>query len=139
MSDILKIFKCKSCKRLLEVIVSEKSDGCCSISLDEPNMSCCGEKMELLIPKKDDVGNEKHIPVLSSKNGGVEVFIGSVVHPMETNHYIQFMELVTKNMEIHKKFLKPGDEPKAFFNVNMSDVLYVREYCNLHGLWIKES
>ncbi|MHA1369832.1 MAG: desulfoferrodoxin family protein, partial [Promethearchaeota archaeon] len=36
-----------------------------------------------------------------------------------------------------RKFLKPGDEPKAVFHVSndLTDGIKAREYCNKHGLW----
>jgi superoxide reductase len=56
-----------------------------------------------------------------------------VEHPMIDTHYIEFIEVITEN-KVYKKYLKPGEKPEAFFNIE-EEILAVREYCNLHGLW----
>ena len=52
-------------------------------------MSCCGERMEALVPNSVEASGEKHIPVVEIKDGVVEVNIGSVDHPMVEEHFIQ--------------------------------------------------
>ncbi|MEW5816401.1 MAG: desulfoferrodoxin family protein, partial [Spirochaetota bacterium] len=59
--------------------------------------------------------------------------VGSTLHPMLDNHYIEWIELVADG-RAYRKFLKPGDEPKAVFCIKANSVK-AREYCNLHGLW----
>ncbi len=98
---------------------------------------CCGENMEFLEEKIDDVGEEKHVPVVKKDKYRVRVTVGAVLHPMQEDHYIEWIELVSKDRTYHK-FLKPGDTPEAeFFGVD-SEQLTVRIYCNVHGLWKKE-
>lgn len=94
---------------------------------------CCGQPMNLLKENTTEASTEKHIPVIEKKENGYLVKIGSVEHPMEEKHYIVFIELVADGTS-HKKFLKPGDRPEAFFEVEAKNV-YALEYCNLHGLW----
>ncbi|MEN6445256.1 MAG: desulfoferrodoxin [Candidatus Cloacimonas sp.] len=95
---------------------------------------CCGQPMQLLTENTVDAAVEKHIPVITDLGDKIEVKVGSVPHPMEAKHYITFIEVLTDTKVIRKE-LKPGDEPKAIFNIKMDKVKEVREYCNVHGLW----
>lgn len=95
---------------------------------------CCGQPMQLLAENTVDAAVEKHIPVITDLGDKIEVKVGSVPHPMEAKHYITFIEVLTDTKVIRKE-LKPGDEPKAIFNIKMDKVKEVREYCNVHGLW----
>lgn len=97
---------------------------------------CCENQMELLEEKTDGVGPEKHLPIIEKTDDGVKVKVGSIPHPMEENHCIEWIELIADN-KIYTKFLKPGDKPEAEFNLKMEDIAQVmaREYCSIHGLW----
>jgi len=94
---------------------------------------CCGQPMQLLEEKVEDVGKEKHVPVIEKTDTGVKVKVGSIPHPMEENHYIEWIEL-TAGDETFIKFLKPGEAPEVEFEVKAGK-LTAREYCNVHGLW----
>lgn len=96
-------------------------------------ISCCGQLVTLMEPNTVDAAQEKHVPVIEKIPGGYKVSVGSVPHPMETKHYIMWIELLTDQCSL-RKFLKPGDEPVAEFTTNATAVT-AREYCNLHGLW----
>ena len=96
-------------------------------------MVCCGENMELLEAKKEDQGLEKHVPIIEQKDGKVKVSVGSVLHPTEEEHYIEWIELNVDG-KIYKQFLQPGDKPVAEFVVEGENIS-AREYCNIHGLW----
>lgn len=99
---------------------------------------CCGEKMEELIPNSTDAAQEKHVPVCTVADSTVSVQVGSTIHPMEENHYIEWIYLVTEH-GCTAVCLKPGDEPKAEFPVAAGDKpLIVFAYCNIHGLWKAE-
>ena len=100
-------------------------------------MSCCGERMEALVPNTVDASGEKHIPVVEIKDGMVEVNIGSVDHPMVDEHFIQWVYLHTERGG-QRKALKPGEAPHVRFCLGDDKPLAVYEYCNLHGLWMKE-
>ena len=89
--------------------------------------------MLLMSEKTADQGKEKHVPVVSAEGGGVKVKVGSVPHPMEDKHFIQWIELIADDKR-YVEFLKPGAKPEAEFCVNAAKVT-AREYCNLHGLW----
>ncbi len=99
---------------------------------------CCGEKMEELIPGTTDAAQEKHVPAVEVNGDVVTVRVGDIEHPMEEEHYIEWIILETKDM-VYKKELKPGDKPVAAFILNDGDVAVAAyEYCNLHRLWKKE-
>lgn len=99
---------------------------------------CCGKPMKELVPGAVDGALEKHVPAVTIEGNTVKVQIGEVIHPMLPEHYIQFVALETKN-GCQIKNLKAGDEPKAEFVLADGDeAVAVYEYCNLHGLWVKE-
>ena len=100
-------------------------------------MSCCGEKMEMLVPNSVDASNEKHVPVVSIEGDVVHVKVGEVAHPMVEEHFIQWVYLHTERGG-QRKSLKPGEAPEVSFTLNGDKALAVYEYCNLHGLWVKE-
>jgi len=94
---------------------------------------CCGEPMKNLVEKSADEGKEKHVPVIERIDSGIKVKVGSVPHPMEEKHHIEWIELLADG-KAYRQFLSPGDAPEAIFGVEASTVT-VREHCNIHGLW----
>ena len=62
-----------------------------------------------------------------------EVKVGSVAHPMEESHYIEWVEIIADG-EAYRQFLNPGETPEATFCIEAEQIT-AREYCNLHGLW----
>lgn len=98
---------------------------------------CCGEKMKELVPNTVDAAQEKHVPVVETKGDEIHVQIGSVIHPMVEEHFIQWIYLETEKGGQRKAFA-PGDEPKAVFKVVDDKPVAVYEYCNIHGLWKTE-
>ena len=116
------IYKCNVCGNIVEVL-----------HVGGGQLVCCGQPMELLEEKTEDMGREKHVPVIESTKEGVKVKIGSVPHPMEKEHYIEWIEIIADG-RIYRKFLNPGDKPEAEFEVKTKKI-EAREYCNIHGLW----
>ncbi|MFI3256852.1 MAG: desulfoferrodoxin family protein [Spirochaetales bacterium] len=99
---------------------------------------CCGEKMHELVPGAVDAAQEKHVPVVAVNGTTVTVTVGEVAHPMEESHFIQWVYVQTEKGG-QRKGLKPGDKPELTFAITEDDkVVCVYEYCNLHGLWVKE-
>lgn len=91
--------------------------------------------MTELTANTTDAAVEKHVPVVTVNGNTVEVNVGSVTHPMEEKHFIEWIALETKNGN-QLKYLKPGDAPKAVFALTEGDeVVRAYAYCNLHGLW----
>jgi superoxide reductase len=116
------IYKCLVCGNVLEVL-----------SAGESLPVCCGKPMTLMTENTVDAAKEKHVPVIEKIDGGYKVKVGAVAHPMESDHYIQWIELVADGVSC-RKFLKPGDAPEALFSSKAASVS-AREYCNKHGLW----
>jgi superoxide reductase len=88
--------------------------------------------MKLFKENTVDAVREKHVPVIESIEGGVRVKVGSDPHPMEDDHYIEWIE-IDDGLKYSRKFLEPGQKPEAVFN--SYDSVIAREYCNKHGLW----
>lgn len=96
---------------------------------------CCGERMTELTPGTADASAEKHVPVYVVEGDMVRVTVGSVPHPMQPEHYIEWVSLQTKAGN-QRKALAPGQEPKVCFRLCDGDeVEAVYAYCNLHSLW----
>ena len=122
MVKLKEIYKCNVCGNIVEVVHASTGE-----------LVCCGQPMELLTEKVQDVGNEKHVPIIEKTATGVKVKVGSIPHPMEEKHYIEWIELHADET-VYRKFLKPADNPEAEFCVTAKK-LSAREYCNIHGLW----
>ena len=122
MVKLLEIYKCEVCGNIVEVV-----------HVGGGQMVCCNQPMKLVTENTVDAAKEKHVPVIEKVAGGYKVKIGSVAHPMEEKHYIEWIELLADG-RTYRQFLKPGDAPEAFFAVDAEQVS-AREYCNLHGLW----
>jgi superoxide reductase len=122
MTEQKQIYKCADCETLLEVLVTDCKE-----------INCCGQGMVLIEPKTQDEGQEKHVPIIETTETGILVKIGEVPHPMEAEHYIQFIEVIVDN-KIYRQELKPGDAPEAEFPIKGQNVI-AKEYCNIHGLW----
>lgn len=97
--------------------------------------SCCSEDMQELKANTTDAAQEKHVPVITVKGSDVHVAVGSAAHPMEADHYIQWIAIETEQ-GAQRKTLKPGEKPEALFALTSGDTLIAAyEYCNKHGLW----
>jgi superoxide reductase len=95
---------------------------------------CCGKEMILQEPNTVEAAKEKHIPVLEQTEGEIKIKVGSVLHPMEEKHYIEWIEIETEDGRIGRKYLKPGDAPEVIFYTKKK-VVKAKAYCNIHGLW----
>jgi len=122
MPQLLEIYKCEHCGNIVEIV---HGGGAALV--------CCGEEMKQLTENTVDAAKEKHVPVIEIGNGTVKVTVGSVLHPMEEKHYIEWIEVVADG-KVYRQALKPGDVPTATFNITAAS-LTARELCNLHGLW----
>ncbi|QTL98694.1 desulfoferrodoxin [Iocasia frigidifontis] len=123
MTKLRELYKCDVCGNVVEIT----HEGA-------PALVCCGEDMKKLIPKTEDTGGEKHLPVLEETDNGILVKVGDIAHPMEDEHFIKFIEVLTGDKVIRAE-LKPGNNPEAEFKIDKSEVKAVREYCTIHGLW----
>lgn len=122
MAKNLEIYKCDICGNILEVLHGGPG-----------GLICCGRPMGLQAENTVDAAKEKHVPVIERGDGIVTVKVGSVAHPMEEKHYIEWVEIIADG-KIYRQMLKPGDAPEATFSISANNVR-AREYCTLHGQW----
>jgi len=125
MSELHGIYKCALCGNIVEVL--HTGDG---------ELVCCGEPMKFFAANTVDAAKEKHVPVIEKTANGFKVKVGSVAHPMEEKHWIEFIEVFADG-KVYRQELKPGMAPEAEFCIK-ADKIVAREYCNLHGLWKAE-
>ena len=123
------LYKCPMCGNIISVLHAGAGA-----------LVCCGQPMDLLTENTVDASKEKHIPVIAKTEGGYTVTVGSVAHPMDEKHWIEWIEL-TVGTSVCRKDLKPGDKPEAFFSCSSCgcgcgiSAISARAYCNLHGNW----
>ncbi|MEA3494020.1 MAG: desulfoferrodoxin [Candidatus Margulisiibacteriota bacterium] len=122
MAKHLEVYKCEMCGNIVEVLHG-----------GEGELVCCGKPMRLTKENTVDAAKEKHVPVIEKTNDGILVKVGSVAHPMEEKHYIEWIELLAGG-KAYRQFLNPGEKPEALFTIK-ADKVEAREYCNLHGHW----
>ena len=122
MTQAKGIYKCELCGNIVELL-----------HLGGGELVCCGQSMKLVSENSIEASKEKHIPVIEVVSNGIKVKVGSIAHPMEEKHFIEWIE-ISVDGKVCKKFLKPGDAPEAVFPVS-GEVISARAYCNLHGLW----
>lgn len=118
------VYKCMVCGNIVEVL--HEGVG---------TLVCCGQPMSKMVEKVQEAGNEKHLPVLEKLDSGTLIKVGSIPHPMEEKHYIEWIEAFKKDGKVWRVFLKPGNAPEAKIEWSRDELLEVREYCNIHGLW----
>ena len=117
------IYKCAICGNMVEVL-----------RVGGGQLVCCGQPMTAVKENTVDASKEKHVPVIERTPAGVKVSVGSIPHPMEAKHFIEWIELLADG-QVLRQPLKPGDAPVAVFAGVTATALSAREHCNLHGLW----
>lgn len=122
MTEQKQIYKCGICGNIIEVLHTGAGQ-----------LVCCEQPMELLPEKTEDIGQEKHVPIIEKTEKGVKAKVGSTPHPMEEKHHIEWIEVIADEKS-SRKFLKPGEKPEAEFEIKDKNIR-AREYCNIHGLW----
>ncbi len=122
MTELRQVYRCNICGNIVEVLHEGIGE-----------LVCCGKPMELLKPKKEDQGSEKHVPVIDKSEDAVRVKVGEVPHPMEENHFIEWIEIIADG-KVYRERLEPGEEPDAVFYLKAENVR-ARIYCNVHGFW----
>ncbi len=122
MTEKLQVYKCEICGNIVEML--HAGDG---------TLVCCGQDMKLMQENVVDASKEKHVPVIEKVAGGDKVKVGSVAHPMDEKHYIEWIEVIADG-KAYRQFLAPGQAPEATFCIEATKIT-AREYCNVHGLW----
>ena len=122
MTEKNQVYKCPLCGNIVEVLHTGAGE-----------LVCCGQPMDLVVENTVDAAKEKHVPVVEKTNDGFKVSVGSVPHPMEEKHWIEWIELRAGG-KVYRQNLAPGDAPEAVFCVDAAEATALA-YCNLHGLW----
>jgi superoxide reductase len=122
MTEKLQIYKCEVCGNIVEMLHAGQGE-----------LVCCGQPMKQFVENTVDAAKEKHVPVIEKTASGYKVKVGSVAHPMEEKHHIEWIELIADG-KTFRQALQPGDAPEAVFAVEGEEVS-ARAMCNLHGLW----
>ncbi|MBU0731264.1 desulfoferrodoxin [Patescibacteria group bacterium] len=116
------VYKCEVCGNIVEVLHEGVGE-----------LVCCNQPMDLLEENTVDAAKEKHVPVIEKTDNGFKVSVGEVPHPMEDEHFIEWIEVIADGKS-YKKFLNPGAAPEAEVCIQAENIT-AREHCNLHGLW----
>jgi len=120
------IFKCNICGNIVEAVHTGNGE-----------LVCCGEPMhEVTENTQEEVATEKHIPVVEKNGEIITVTVGSVKHPMDEEHHIEWVELISGPI-VHRRYLNPGEKPKVTF-ILRAEEFTIRAHCNIHGLWSTE-
>ncbi|NLK25472.1 MAG: desulfoferrodoxin [Euryarchaeota archaeon] len=122
MTELNEVYRCEICGNMVEMVHGGKGQ-----------LVCCGEPMKNMVENTVDASKEKHIPIVEKTSTGILVKVGSVAHPMEEKHYIEWIEVLA-NGRVMRAHLQPGMKPEAAFTCK-GENFSVRGYCNLHGLW----
>ena len=117
----LVIYKCDMCGEEVEILNGE----CRSLT-------CCGQDMREITANTVDAAVEKHVPSYTVEGDLIVVKVGEVTHPMDEDHYIEWIAHVHDN-RVCRVNLKPGEEPTAKFAYKPGATIYAM--CNKHGLW----
>ena len=125
MPKKLEVYKCDMCGNIVEVLHGGAG-----------RLVCCGQEMKKFEEQTADASTEKHVPVVEKIEGGYKVTVGSTLHPMVDEHWIEWIQLIAGDAT-YRTFLNPGDAPEAVFKTD-AEAVGAREYCNVHGLWKKE-
>ena len=128
MTVKLELYRCKVCGNIAQIMVS-----------GEGNLVCCGQEMGKIEPNYEETNlNEKHIPIFEQNEQETLIKVGSIPHPMEEKHYIQFIQAISHDRNCtYTKFLSPNDKPEAKIPPNC-EIKCAIEYCNIHSLFKSE-
>lgn len=117
------IYKCNICGNIVNVLHQAGGE-----------LVCCGKPMNIQAENTQDAATEKHVPIISQTEKGIKIKVGDVLHPMDDDHYIEWIEIFKEKGKVVRIDLKTGDTPEVEICCK-TNLVQVRAYCNLHGLW----
>ena len=126
MTDKLELYKCDICGNLIEIVIAGYGE-----------LVCCGQPMnKLSAGTNDKADTEKHVPVFEhTADDGINIRVGAIRHPMIKEHFIMFIESISRNKNyVERGYFYPNEEPEIKIQ-KVKDKILAREYCNIHGLW----
>lgn len=124
MLEKKQVYFCEICENIVE-----------SLWNGNHPVECCNKPMTKLDPNSVDAAVEKHVPVIERNGNVVTVKVGDVAHPMDPDHYILFVEVLTGDKVYRHDFKEGNTVAEATFLIDESAELQARAYCNLHGFW----
>ena len=122
MSDKLAIYKCNVCSQVIEVCVEGAGE-----------LTCCNENMELL---KENIAEREnahfaHIEQINENETRI-----TFNHPMTPEHYIEFAELISKDLKhVKRKYFSFEEKPEMIIKCTCKEGFDARVYCNIHNVW----
>lgn len=117
------VYKCLVCGNIVDVLHEAGGE-----------LVCCNQSMNLVAENTIEASQEKHIPVIEKVENGTLIKVGSIEHPMDQDHYIEWIEATNSKNQVIRLDLVPGDKPEMLIQSDLN-ILSARAYCNLHGLW----
>jgi len=123
MADKTQIYHCEICGQVVSVLT--KGAG---------TLVCCGVDMTLLVPNSTDASEEKHVPVVTRDGDTYTIEVGEVPHPMEPNHYIDFIVFECAGSSCVYKLDVDGP-PSKTITMCTCEPTAVYAFCNIHGLF----
>ena len=124
MGRKVRLLRCPVCDTVVDVLDHVGMD-----------LVCCGPSMIPLETQSARPGTETHLPVVHLGPEGLKVCIGAQRHPMDDDHYIEWVEVGFDGMCM-RQFFEPGQVPETTFEMYPRDrTVMVQAYCNVHGLW----
>lgn len=121
----MKFYECPKCGNIVEILDEQTT-----------NLNCCDENMVLMTANIKDAAKEKHNPEIQKNDNIISISVGSIIHPMEENHYIKWIYILTNKRNIRYN-LQPGENPSTKLTLEPQEtILEVYAYCNNHGLWL---
>ncbi|MBN1411046.1 MAG: hypothetical protein JW969_09380 [Spirochaetales bacterium] len=137
-----KLFVCKVCGHIEFGSAPEMCPVCMAKSFTE--------NPDAIMPAEKE-GKEKHVPVVTtSASCGLipgeckDVFIkvGSVAHPMQDDHWIQWVDLyINKKFAARSQFAPSSIQAATCVHVKKDTTgeVTVIEHCNKHGNWMAKT
>ena len=122
----MKFYKCNVCGKIVGIVRDSSS-----------SLYCCGQAMEEIFPLEEETNiSEKHIPTYERKDNKLIVKVGSILHPMTSDHHISWVALTT-NKGNQRKALDISSLPIVTFYLDEGEEpLRIYSYCNIHSLWV---
>lgn len=128
MPEKKSVYSCSKCGNIVESLWNGAND-----------IKCCDAIMDKLVENSVDAAVEKHVPVIVREGSKVIVKVGDIAHPMESDHYILFVELICGSQVLRHDFVEGDSVAEAKFCVaDTTADLQARAFCNLHGFWISK-
>lgn len=112
----VKFFVCPSCGNMIT-------------STGEAEVSCCGRKLNALVPQSSDEKHHAHVEIIE------EDYYITFSHEMSKEHYLNFVAYVSYDRILLVK-LYPEQNAEVRFPKLPGGKLYFG--CNQHGLWVNE-